>query len=187
MDYFKFHFLAGGEYPHENQFYWWIEDMNSRLFYLFKRRYIDNKMFRRIIYDYDWMDIMPKGKADANKSRNNAGKELIWRNITLTADDKAAIERQLERDDSDFLLGEGIAALLLQGISLNIKPRPDNTFIAMGFGTAIDSEGRTMGVSAFANSPDVALHALLYKYFVIMDGNWELGDTPTPDDKPAFG
>jgi hypothetical protein len=93
-----------------------------------------------------------------------------WINVSLSDHDAEQLASEEVTDEQVFA---DVLALVVQGFEVRIKQRDGNeSYIAMLFPVSANHPFDGLALSAYAPTPNVALRALLYKHFRILQEDW---------------
>jgi hypothetical protein len=109
-----------------------------------------------------------KDNDDGSNARSPRPNAVVWGNVYLTDADVENLER--EQPTPDVLFG-AVAGVVLRhnaGFSLKSPIDADDGYGAFFIFNHFGSEGNSVGLSAWSNSPERAIAALLYKWFNVL-------------------
>ena len=125
-----------------------------------------------VFFSYKGYNPMPRKKADQNGQKpndeNRSQALLGWVNVTILDEHTPEIERL----SSDLVkVATGLLELVAQGFDVSCKwTDGGKSCMACIIGRVSDGKDGRAGVSAFASNPADATAALLFKYYVLLDG-----------------
>lgn len=164
----------------------WVRDETERnLDIYFSRRRVNSSFtdYLKAHFKTVVSDIINEGKMkNAKSGKTTSQPALVWVNTNLTPEHIDAFTNQ-KRTDLEIL--NGILALVGSGFEIAFKHDASaKCWRAYLFNK---SEGLTVhfGLSCFASTPRDTLDLLLFKFFVVLGGEWpeDAGDVV----KPTFG
>lgn len=164
----------------------WVRDETEVAIdrYFASRRVISSQeLYLKIHFQTVVSHIINEGKMKNAKSGKTANQpSLVWVNTQLTDEHIHAFTSE-QRTDLEIL--NGILALVGDGFEIAFKhDSGSKCWRAYLFNK---SEGLSVhfGLSCFASTPRDTLDLLLFKFFVVLGGEWP--DDTSPVVKPTFG
>jgi len=152
----------------------WVSQVLRNKFHSQGRGRIPSDIFREFSFriDNEWYaDMARKKNGDTSNERQKGNHPVDWSNIRLSEDDFPLIRERAEQWEQNVA---DLFALFATGYNIFIKRRDNNQTVQVTLiGANTHNLDRDVGISAFAPNIEVAVAAILYKYFDVAEGEPE--------------